>query len=117
MPVATSMRTRNQGYAATNGGDLVRPGLAHQALRLGRMLAGLMFKDAPESAEVLGLLALMKTWAIAHRMDLARPGRTGTMNNRPLREAARRRVLAAMAPRGGHTFPVPGWRSRGGAPT
>src|SRR6185312_8023795 len=49
----------NEGYAATAGDDLVRPGLAQEAQRLGRMLAGLM----PEDAEVLGLLALMEIQA------------------------------------------------------
>ena len=49
----------NEGYAATAGGDLVRPALADEALRLGRMLAGLMQEDA----EVLGLLALMEIQA------------------------------------------------------
>jgi RNA polymerase sigma factor (sigma-70 family) len=49
----------NEGYAATAGGDLVRPGLAQEAQRLGRILAGLM----PDDAEVLGLLALMEIQA------------------------------------------------------
>jgi RNA polymerase sigma factor (sigma-70 family) len=49
----------NEGYAATAGDDLVRPSLAQEALRLGRILAGLM----PEDAEVLGLLALMEIQA------------------------------------------------------
>ena len=53
----------NEGYAATAGDDLVRPGLAQEALRLGRMLAGLMPQNAPEHAEVLGLLALMEIQA------------------------------------------------------
>ena len=53
----------NEGYAATAGDDLVRPGLAQEALRLGRMLAGLMPGDAPEYKEVLGLLALMEIQA------------------------------------------------------
>ncbi len=53
----------NEGYAATAGEDLVRPALAQEALRLGRMLAGLMPGDAPETAEVLGLLALMEIQA------------------------------------------------------
>ncbi len=53
----------NEGYAATAGDDLVRPGLAQEALRLGRMLVGLMPEDAPEKAEVLGLLALMEIQA------------------------------------------------------
>ncbi len=53
----------NEGYAATAGDDLVRPGLCLEAQRLGRMLAGLMPEDAPDKAEVLGLLALMEIQA------------------------------------------------------
>jgi RNA polymerase sigma factor (sigma-70 family) len=49
----------NEGYAATAGDDLVRPGLCREAQRLGRGLAGLM----PEETEVLGLLALMEIQA------------------------------------------------------
>ncbi len=49
----------NEGYAATAGDDLVRPGLCLEAQRLGRVLAGLM----PGDAEVLGLLALMEIQA------------------------------------------------------
>jgi RNA polymerase sigma factor (sigma-70 family) len=49
----------NEGYSATAGDDLVRPGLCLEAQRLGRILAGLMPEDAPETAEVFGLLALM----------------------------------------------------------
>jgi RNA polymerase sigma factor (sigma-70 family) len=53
----------NEGYAATAGDDLVRPSLCLEAQRLGRMLAGLMAEDAPENAEVFGLLALMEIQA------------------------------------------------------
>jgi RNA polymerase sigma factor (sigma-70 family) len=49
----------NEGYAATAGDDLVRPGLCLEAQRLGRMLAGLL----PADAEVFGLLALMELQA------------------------------------------------------
>lgn len=49
----------NEGYAATAGDDLVRPALAQEAQRLGRILAGLL----PEEGEVLGLLALMEIQA------------------------------------------------------
>jgi RNA polymerase sigma factor (sigma-70 family) len=45
----------NEGYAATAGDDWMRPALCDEALRLGRVLAGL----APDAAEVHGLLALM----------------------------------------------------------
>ncbi|MGY1411144.1 MULTISPECIES: RNA polymerase sigma factor [unclassified Luteimonas] len=46
----------NEGYAATTGDDLMRPALCAEALRLGRLLAGL----APGEAEACGLLALME---------------------------------------------------------
>src|SRR6185436_12313077 len=46
----------NEGYQATSGDDLMRPGLCLEALRLGRMLAEL----APDDPEVHGLAALME---------------------------------------------------------
>ena len=49
----------NEGYTATAGDDWMRPTLADEALRLGRILAGL----APEEPEVHGLLALMELQA------------------------------------------------------
>jgi len=49
----------NEGYSATAGEDWVRPGLCEDALRLGRILAGL----APEEPEVHGLVALMEIQA------------------------------------------------------
>ncbi|AUZ54085.1 RNA polymerase subunit sigma-24 [Stenotrophomonas acidaminiphila] len=49
----------NEGYAASQGEDWMRPALCGEALRLGRVLAGLM----PGSAAVLGLLALMELQA------------------------------------------------------
>ena len=45
----------NEGYAASAGDRLVRDDLIGEAIRLGRLLAGLM----PDEPEVLGLLALM----------------------------------------------------------
>jgi len=44
-----------EGYAATSGEDLMRPDLAREAIRLGRLLDGLM----PDRGEIKGLLALM----------------------------------------------------------
>jgi RNA polymerase sigma-70 factor (ECF subfamily) len=44
-----------EGYAATSGEDLMRPDLAREAIRLGRLLDGLM----PQRGEIKGLLALM----------------------------------------------------------
>ena len=46
----------NEGYAATAGGDWMRPALCEEALRLGRMLAELV----PQQPEVHGLVALME---------------------------------------------------------
>jgi len=60
----------NEGYLATAGEDLVRPGLCEEALRLGRILAEL----APAEPEVHGLAALMEIQASRLR---ARTGPTG----------------------------------------
>ena len=49
----------NEGYAATTGDDWLRPALCDEALRLGRVLAGLM----PGESEVFGLVALMEIQA------------------------------------------------------
>jgi predicted RNA polymerase sigma factor len=49
----------NEGYAATAGEDWMRPALCEEALRLGRILAGLQ----PQQAEVHGLVALMEIQA------------------------------------------------------
>ena len=45
----------NEGYAASSGDQLIRADLCAEAIRLGRLLAGLM----PDEPEVTGLLALM----------------------------------------------------------
>jgi RNA polymerase sigma factor (sigma-70 family) len=49
----------NEGYSATAGDDWLRPALCEEALRLGRILAGL----APNEPEVHGLVALMEIQA------------------------------------------------------
>jgi len=49
----------NEGYSATAGEDWMRPGLCEEALRLGRIVAGLV----PNEAEVHGLVALMEIQA------------------------------------------------------
>jgi RNA polymerase sigma factor (sigma-70 family) len=60
----------NEGYSATAGDDWVRPALCEDALRLGRILAGLM----PAEPEVHGLVALMEIQASRLR---ARVGPSG----------------------------------------
>ncbi len=49
----------NEGYAATSGEDWMRPVLCEEALRLGRVLVGLL----PDEPEAFGLLALMELQA------------------------------------------------------
>ncbi len=60
----------NEGYSATAGSDWMRPALCEEALRIGRILAGL----APRQAEVHGLVALMEIQASRTR---ARTGPDG----------------------------------------
>jgi RNA polymerase sigma factor (sigma-70 family) len=60
----------NEGYAATAGDDWMRPALCEDALRLGRVLAGL----APDEPEVHGLVALLEIQASRAR---ARVGPSG----------------------------------------
>jgi RNA polymerase sigma-70 factor, ECF subfamily len=60
----------NEGYAATEGSEWMRPTLCEEALRLGRILAEL----APREPEAHGLIALMEIQASRTR---ARIGPTG----------------------------------------
>jgi RNA polymerase sigma factor (sigma-70 family) len=60
----------NEGYSATAGDDWMRPALCEDALRLGRILAGLMRSEP----EVHGLVALMEIQASRAR---ARVGPSG----------------------------------------
>jgi len=57
----------NEGYTASAGDDLIRGDLCDEAIRLARLLAGLM----PDEPEALGLLALLLLTAAR------RPARTG----------------------------------------
>jgi RNA polymerase sigma factor (sigma-70 family) len=60
----------NEGYSASAGDDWMRPALCEEALRLGRILAGLMSSEP----EVHGLVALMEIQASRSR---ARTDATG----------------------------------------
>jgi RNA polymerase sigma-70 factor (ECF subfamily) len=57
----------NEGYTASAGDDLIRGDLCDEAIRLARLLAGLM----PDEPEALGLLALLLL------TGARRPARTG----------------------------------------
>jgi RNA polymerase sigma factor (sigma-70 family) len=60
----------NEGYSATSGDDWMRPQLCEEALRLGRIVAGLM----PEEPEVQGLVALMEIQASRLRTRIGSSG-------------------------------------------
>jgi len=60
----------NEGYAATAGEDWMRPALCEDALRLGRILAGLV----PHEPEVHGLVALMEIQASRVRARVSPTG-------------------------------------------
>jgi len=53
----------NEGYTASAGDDLIRGDLCDEAIRLARLLAGLM----PDEPEALGLLALLLLLTSARR--------------------------------------------------
>ncbi|MBP0592395.1 RNA polymerase sigma factor [Paraburkholderia sp. LEh10] len=61
----------NEGYSATAGDDWMRPALCEEALRLGRVLAGLM----PDESEVFGLVALMEIQVSRMHARVDREGR------------------------------------------
>jgi RNA polymerase sigma-70 factor (ECF subfamily) len=60
----------NEGYSATAGEEWHRPALCEDALRLGRILAGL----APQEPEVHGLVALMEIQASRTRARVSPTG-------------------------------------------
>ena len=94
----------NEGYAAGAGADLVRVALTAEAVRLARLLAGLM----PDEPTVLGLLALLLLQDARRdaRVDGRRPaGAAGRPGPRPLGRGrdqrgrrAGRRGAAALRP-------------------
>jgi predicted RNA polymerase sigma factor len=60
----------NEGYSPASGPEWTRPELCDEAMRLGRVLAGL----APEEAEVHGLVALMEIQASRLRARIGPAG-------------------------------------------
>jgi len=67
----------NEGYSATAGDDWLRPALCEDALRLGRILAGL----APQEPEVHGLVALMEIQASRSRARVGPSGEPILLND------------------------------------
>jgi len=85
----------NEGYAATAGEHWTRPALCADALRLGRILAALM----PREAEVHGLLALMELQASRLRARVGpdgRPVRLGDQDRARWDQLLVRRGLAGL---------------------
>jgi RNA polymerase sigma factor (sigma-70 family) len=86
----------NEGYTATAGQDWIRPELCAEALRLGRLLAGLL----PRHTEVRGLVALMELQAsrIGARTDATgEPILLADQDRRQWDRLLIRRGLAALA--------------------
>ena len=86
----------NEGYSATAGDDWMRPALCQEAMRLGRVLAGLM----PLEAEVHGLIALLEIQASRSAARTGPDGAVVTLLEQDRRRWDRlliRRGLAALA--------------------
>jgi len=111
----------NEGYSATAGDDWVRPALCEDALRLGRVLAGLM----PTEAEVHGLVALMEIQASRLRARVGPDGEPVLLMaqdrsrwdhlliRRGLAALARADALNASPPAPpSHSAPSGGWSAR-----
>ncbi|MFK4144348.1 RNA polymerase sigma factor [Streptomyces sp. NPDC004065] len=81
----------NEGYAATAGDDWLRPALCEDALRLARLLSGLM----PKESEVHGLTALLEFQA-SRAAARTRPDGTPVL----LRDQNRRRWNRMLIARG-----------------
>lgn len=85
----------NEGYVATAGDDWTRPDLAHEAVRLARLLADL----APEEPEVHGLQALLELQASRFPARADRDGRVVLLDDQDRSlwdELLIRRGLAAL---------------------
>ena len=84
----------NEGYAATAGEDVIRPELIEEALRLGRILAGLL----PGESEAHGLIALMELQASRSRARTSPNGEPVLLLDQ---DRARRSAREARSRRGG----------------
>jgi RNA polymerase sigma-70 factor, ECF subfamily len=100
----------NEGYSATSGDGWLRSELCTEALRLGRVLAGLM----PAEAEVHGLVALLEFQSSRLRARIGPSGEPVLLRDQDRRtwdgllihrgEAALARADALAAPRGSYAL-------------
>ena len=116
----------NEGYAATAGDDLIRPGLCAEARRLGRILARLAARGArglrPAGADGAAILAARRPHRAGRRAGAAaraEPGALGPAADRPRprrprpRRGARWRRRPLRAAGGARRLPRPGSAGRG----
>ena len=114
----------NEGYSATAGDDLMRPALCEEAMRLGRVLAGL----APDEPEVHGLVALMELQSSRARARVSETGEPVLLLDQDRGKwdrlliqhglVALARAEAASGPRGPYTLQaaIAACHARAGAP-
>lgn len=86
----------NEGYSATAGDDWMRPALCEEALRLGRVLAGLM-ADEPEVHGLVALLELQASRASARTGPAGEPVLLLAQDRRRWDRLLIRRGFAALA--------------------
>ncbi|MGW7262534.1 RNA polymerase sigma factor [Streptomyces sp. NPDC054842] len=86
----------NEGYAATAGDDWLRPALCEDALRLARVLAGLMPKE-PEVHALAALLELQASRSAARTGPSGEPVLLRDQNRRRWNRMLIRRGFAALA--------------------
>ncbi|MEU4997631.1 sigma-70 family RNA polymerase sigma factor [Streptomyces sp. NPDC021622] len=86
----------NEGYAATEGDDWLRPSLCEDALRLARVLSGLMPKE-PEVHGLAALLELQASRAGARTGPAGEPVLLAEQDRRRWNQALIRRGFAALA--------------------
>ncbi|MFD3930577.1 RNA polymerase sigma factor [Streptomyces sp. NPDC058614] len=97
----------NEGYAATEGEDWLRPGLCEDALRLARVLAELMPKE-PEVHGLAALLELQTSRAAARTGPLGEPVLLKDQNRRRWNRMLIRRGFAALGRANAVTTTGPG---------
>ncbi len=83
----------NEGYAATSGEDWLRPELCEEAMRLGRILAALV----PREAEAHGLLALMELQASRMGARVGPDGSPVLLNDQDRKKWNRMLITRGMA--------------------
>lgn len=97
----------NEGYAATEGEDWLRPGLCEDALRLARVLAELMPKE-PEVHGLAALLELQTSRAAARTGPSGEPVLLKDQNRRRWNRMLIRRGFAALGRSNAVTTTGPG---------